>query len=189
MIDEEIERVFRDLAGRATARSKPIAGRGQEVRERLQMLSHQSAGPAIRVHGDYHLGQVLRIDAGWFVLDFEGEPARPLEERRRPRRPSDVAGCSARSPTPPRRPSLLEGGPGRPRGLGGPRPRGVPRRLLRGGRRGAVAGGPARHAKLLAVFELEKAVYELRYELNNRPDWVGIPVAGIVRLLEDAATE
>ena len=40
-------------------------------------------------------------------------------------------------------------------------------------------------AKLLAVFELEKAVYELRYELNNRPDWVGIPVAGIERLLED----
>ena len=47
-----------------------------------------------------------------------------------------------------------------------------------------VPSGPAME-KLLAVFELEKAVYELRYELNNRPDWVGIPVAGIVRMLEE----
>ena len=65
---------------------------------------------------------------------------------------------------------------------------GVPRGLLRGGRRvAAAARARRRSSKLLSVFELEKAVYELRYELNNRPDWVGIPVAGIVRLLERRA--
>ena len=72
------------------------------------------------------------------------------------------------------------------RGLGGPHARGLPRRLLRR-RRPARSCRPARRnaRTLLTIFELEKAVYELRYELNNRPDWVRIPVAGIARLLEE----
>ena len=61
----------------------------------------------------------------------------------------------------------------------------VPRGLPRPRRAVAAPAGPAgRLDQLLAVFELEKAIYELRYELNNRPDWVAIPVAGIVRLLD-----
>ena len=64
------------------------------------------------------------------------------------------------------------------------RARGVPRRLHgRRSIRGSIPSGSALE-KLLEVFELEKAVYELRYELNNRPDWIGIPVAGIVRMLD-----
>ena len=62
--------------------------------------------------------------------------------------------------------------------------RGLPGRLLRDGRPALLPPGQEATRQLLAVFELEKAVYELRYELNNRPDWVGIPVAGIARLLE-----
>src|SRR5205814_6623603 len=64
---------------------------GQQVADRLEKIA--DAGKAIRVHGDYHLGQTMRTDEGWFVLDFEGEPAAPVAERRRPSSPlRDVAG-------------------------------------------------------------------------------------------------
>src|SRR3712207_3858731 len=81
-VDEQIERTFGELP--ETEAVAPIAGRGQDVRERLQLLSHIGAGgKVIRTHGDYHLGQtMLTPDRGWVILDFEGEPARSLSERR-----------------------------------------------------------------------------------------------------------
>ena len=80
-VDEQIERIFLDLP--ESEAIAPIAGRGQDVRERLQALSHIGAGGrVIRTHGDYHLGQTMLTDRGWVILDFEGEPARPLPERR-----------------------------------------------------------------------------------------------------------
>ncbi len=182
-VDEQIERIFRDLPDTETV--APIAGRGQDVREKLQALSHIGAGGrVIRTHGDYHLGQTMLSDRGWVILDFEGEPARPLAERRLKRSPlRDVAGmlrsfsyaaAGARllrgvdvpeDWEPEARATFLEGYYNR-----------VEPSLLPPGE------GPTR--QLLAVFELEKAVYELRYELNNRPDWVAIPVAGVLRLLD-----
>ncbi len=143
-----------------------------------------AGGQAIRQHGDYHLGQVLWADGDWQVLDFEGEPARPLAERRRKSSPlRDVAGML--------RSFAYAAETGRSRG-DAPGP-GLGARRARSSswpatRRGSTTPccPPRRPAReqLLAACELEKALYELRYELDNRPDWVHVPVAGILRLLD-----
>ena len=129
----------------------------------------------------------MLAERGWIILDFEGEPARPLPERRRKRSPlRDVAGM-LRSFAYVASAAEMQRGAAAPEGWED-RVRAdflegyydtVDHALLPPGQDGT--------AKLLAVFELEKAVYELRYELNNRPDWVGIPVAGIARLLDPDA--
>jgi maltokinase len=182
-VDEQIERVFLDLP--ETEATAPIRGRGQDVRERLSTLSHVNAGgKVIRTHGDLHLGQTMLGDRGWVVLDFEGEPARPLPERRLKRSPlRDVAGML-------RSFSYVTAGARILRGVETPEGwEDAARERFLTGYHQAVDSSllpPGQQAtdQLLAVFELEKAVYELRYELNNRPDWVAIPVAGIVRLLD-----
>jgi trehalose synthase-fused probable maltokinase len=184
-VDEEIETIFLDLPD--TEPLAPILGRGEEVRERLRQISHVgNVGRVIRTHGDYHLGQVLWDGEDWIVLDFEGEPARSLPERRQKRSPlRDVAGML-------RSFAYVVSAGGALRGVEAPEGwEDRARQEFLAGYYDCVdqsvvpPGGEAR-AKLLTVFELEKAVYELRYELNNRPDWVGIPVAGIVRLLEQS---
>jgi trehalose synthase-fused probable maltokinase len=183
-VDEEIESIFMDLPD-DNPELEPIRGRGEEVREVLRMLTNLGGtGRVIRHHGDFHLGQTLWVDGDWVLLDFEGEPARSLPERRRKRSPlRDVAGmlrsfAYAASASP-----LLRGieppaaweERARAEFLGGYR-KTIDLHLVPSG---------ASMDRLLRVFELEKAVYELRYELNNRPDWVKIPVAGIVRMLEE----
>src|SRR5204863_3761682 len=92
-VDEEIERVFLTLP-EDDERLEPILGRGEEVREQLRLLTYAgTTGKVIRTHGDYHLGQTLWAEGDWVILDFEGEPARSLTERRRKRSPlRDVAG-------------------------------------------------------------------------------------------------
>ncbi|MEA2254297.1 MAG: maltokinase [Solirubrobacteraceae bacterium] len=183
-IDEEIERMFLELPDDASV--APIAGRGAEVRDRLQLMSNVGArGKLIRHHGDLHLGQTMLGRDGWVILDFEGEPARPLLERRRKRSPlRDVAGMLR---------SFAYAASAAEQQLGRAAPDGWElraRESFLGGYLGAVDSGllppgEALTRTMLSIFELEKAVYELRYELNNRPDWVGIPVAGIARLLEE----
>ncbi len=182
-VDEEIERVFVELPQDAEELA-PIAGRGEEVRERLRSLAQGgSIGKVIRIHGDYHLGQTLWADGDWVILDFEGEPARTFAERRRKRSPlRDVAGM-LRSFAYAARSAEMRGAT-------------VPEAWENDARAQFLEGylatvdpsllppGDAGIERLLWVFELEKAVYELRYELDNRPDWVGIPVAGIQRLID-----
>jgi trehalose synthase-fused probable maltokinase len=187
-IDEDIERVFLDLPD-DREEVAPIHGRGEEIRDRLQLMSHVVVGgKLIRHHGDLHLGQTLRTPDRWVVLDFEGEPARSLIDRRRKRSPlRDVAGMLRSFAYAASASGILRGVPvpdtwetaARDRFLDGYFTE-VDAALL-----------PASEAgirQLLSIFELEKAVYELRYELNNRPDWVPIPVAGIARLLQEPLT-
>ena len=191
-VDEEIARVFFSLP-EDDDRLAPIAGRGEEVREQLRMLaSSGSSGRIIRTHGDYHLGQTLWLGSGvgggdWVILDFEGEPARTLVERRRKRSPlRDVAGM-LRSFAYAASASRLAHGLDVPDDW----EEQARERFLEGYFETVdptlLPAGSAGIERLLTVFELEKAVYELRYELDNRPDWVGIPVAGIQRLIETAA--
>jgi maltokinase len=182
-IDEDIERIFLRLPDEGTTLA-PIRGRGEEIRDRLQMMSHAGeGGQLIRHHGDLHLGQTLRTPQRWVILDFEGEPARPLTERRRKRSPlRDVAGMLRSFAYVASASALLRGNP-------------VPEEWETQAREAFLDGylstvdanllppGPAATASVLGIYELEKAVYELRYELDNRPDWVSIPVAGIERIL------
>jgi trehalose synthase-fused probable maltokinase len=151
------------------------------------MLSHVGVGGRlIRHHGDYHLGQtLLSRDGDWVILDFEGEPARPLLERRRKRSPlRDVAGM-LRSFAYVASASDLQRGTPAPEGWEGAARDGFLSAYFDAIEPTLLPAGQAATDKLLQIFELEKAVYELRYELNNRPDWVGIPVRGIRRLLEE----
>jgi maltokinase len=186
-IDEQIERVFLDLPDNPAL--APIAGRGEEVRDRLQLMSHVGVGGRlIRHHGDYHLGQTMLRDAGWIILDFEGEPARSLLERRRKRSPlRDVAGMLRSFAYAASASQLMRGVPA-PEGWEERARKGFLDAYFAAVEPTLLPAGQAAIDKLLAIFELEKAVYELRYELNNRPDWVPIPVAGIARLLDVEVT-
>jgi maltokinase len=183
-VDEEIERLYHSLPDLPAL--EPIVGRSGELHDLCQGLAQIGPpGLAIRVHGDYHLGQVLWSEhEDWVVIDFEGEPARSLPERRNRYSPlRDVAGMVGSFAYAEDAARLLHGVEVPPDWeercrsvfLEGYRETADPR-LLPPSTSGAD--------NLLALFELQKLVYELRYELSNRPDWIGIPVAGLVQLLE-----
>lgn len=146
----------------------------------------------IRHHGDYHLGQVLKTEDGFVVIDFEGEPARPLEERRVKVCPlKDVAGMLrsfdyAVKVTLKKHPSISD--------------RDVAimaeweveaRKAFLDGYRSSINSGETSFlpdswedmCRVVQVYELDKALYELRYEMHNRPDWLSIPLEGIRAIL------
>jgi maltose alpha-D-glucosyltransferase/alpha-amylase len=167
--------------------------------ERLRELLGDG-GMRIRCHGDLHLGQVLFTGRDFVVIDFEGEPARSLAERRRRRSPLyDVAGM-LRSFDYAAELTLTEATEGSPHSAEqverlAPWARRwvaeVSRAFLAGyfDEAGAAEWLPrseAARARGLALHQLEKALYELGYELNNRPELVGVPLRAILRLLEEA---
>jgi trehalose synthase-fused probable maltokinase len=186
-VDEEIERVFLSLP-QNDEQLEPIIGRGEEVREQLRLLTHAGAtGMIIRTHGDYHLGQTLWSEEDWVILDFEGEPARSVIERRRKRSPlRDVAGMLRSFAYAASAAELLHDTPA-PEGWEEQARAQFLEGYLATADPALLPSGALGIERLLTVFELEKAVYELRYELDNRPDWVRIPVAGIQRLIAQAA--
>ena len=149
--------------------------------------------PTTRIHGDYHLGQVLHEIDGqqrWYVLDFEGEPLRPLAERSDPDLPArDVAGMlrsfdyaaavgKASHPDwlPAVRTAFEEGY----------REEIAPESTSQSSPQATAQAEDSRQT-VLTCLELDKALYEAVYEARNRPDWLGIPMAGIESVLSKQA--
>ncbi|MPZ87962.1 MAG: 1,4-alpha-glucan branching protein GlgB [Nitriliruptorales bacterium] len=184
------ERVLTVAKRRAPEAVAPVLAATADIDRTLKAVATApDPGVLSRVHGDLHLGQVLLDRSGtWRILDFEGEPARSMAERRRPSSPlRDVAGM-VRS---------FDYTVGHAVHQGTDESRLGPWRDLL--RRTFLEGyfEPAREAGmlpaderstqvLLGAFELDKAIYELGYELANRPDWVPIPTHGIRRVLDRA---
>ena len=154
----------------------------EAARARVDAVRHVTHAPALqRVHGDYHLGQVLHSTTrGWVLLDFEGEPLRPLAERSVPDLAlRDVAGmlrsfdyAASTVPDP--------GGWGE-----------ACREAFLAGYTEVVGTDPRAgdQAVLLAALELDKALYEVVYEARNRPDWLHIPLDAVHRLLQTASAD
>jgi maltokinase len=154
-----------------------LAGLALRIKAGLAAIGEARGARLSRIHGDYHLGQLLRTQDGFTVIDFEGAPARTLSERRAGASPlrdlagmlrsldyaahtvinADLAPRERRQWLDAARGALLEG-------YGGVRPDEAP---------------------LLAAFELEKACYEVVYEANNRPDWTWLPLGALERLILD----
>jgi maltose alpha-D-glucosyltransferase/alpha-amylase len=176
----------------------PVRQRGAELVARLkQPPALEFTASKTRVHGDYHLGQVLWSEGDFYILDFEGEPARPLAQRRAKQSPlKDVAGM-LRSFGYAAFAGLFAHSAARPAAFDSLAPWAeawetwTAAAFLRGyfaTVQGALflpqdVNG---REELLQLFVLDKALYEVNYELNSRPDWARIPLAGILRLLGPA---
>ena len=171
-----------------------VLGRRRQILDSFRLAAGERMfGERIRIHGDYHLGQVLQVKTDYVILDFEGEPARPMSERRAKASPlKDVAGMlrslgyaaySGLMAFTTRRPedweSLEQWALLWERSMGAE----FLRAYLQTAR-GApfLPAADEDFRSLLGVFLLDKALYEFSYELNNRPAWLRIPLMGILSL-------
>jgi len=205
---EQAGKVFATLREKLDTFDPPIAALARRVLERGMSLTDgvgdlgTSAGPLVKIrcHGDYHLGQVLWQENDFVILDFEGEPGRTLEERRAKQSPlKDVAGM-LRSFDYAAYSELLTVTLGGRENYDKLEPWAriwrtwTAAAFLREYRLTAAAGSllpadPGTLGRLLDFFMLEKLIFELRYELNYRPDWVRIPLLGILQLIETTGPE
>jgi maltose alpha-D-glucosyltransferase/alpha-amylase len=203
----QVERAFQAVAGRLDSLPEEVRPDAERLLSRrgacLALLDGLLDGGVhalkTRHHGDYHLGQVIKVQADWYLLDFEGEPLRSLEERRAKHCPlRDVAGMVR---------SFDYAAWATVRQIGELQPD-VAQKVLgfalswrdqvsAAFRRGydehaagcpSLPADPAEAARVLDFFTLEKACYEIAYEASNRPDWLSIPIRGVLGILERHAS-
>jgi maltose alpha-D-glucosyltransferase/alpha-amylase len=179
------------LSGAALAEAKAVLAAKPALMAQIVRTPLPAHGDLkTRIHGDYHLGQVLLVRNDFVLIDFEGEPGRSFDERRARQSPlRDVAGMLrsfsyAKASAMRNLDALPDAAQLAPFAA---QWEAAVRAVFLRSYAAAVQGSPLydtfeSQQGLLALFELEKALYELRYELNNRPDWVGIPLAGILGL-------
>ena len=194
---EQAERAFaaagnvrRDLNdGDAAADIDALLARAADIRSRIERFAAlPPSGVKTRNHGDYHLGQVLVGEGDVYIIDFEGEPLRSLDERRAKTDPArDLAGML-------RSFDYLAATATEGRGTSAPAlawRHAAEAQFLQAYARQLNAcrhwpNAPGSSLARLELFLIEKAMYEISYEAANRPGWIGIPVAGALRLLDEA---
>ncbi|MCF8198763.1 MAG: maltose alpha-D-glucosyltransferase [Sulfuritalea sp.] len=197
---DELESRRNDMPAEIRAAADQLLARRTALLDRTSPLALAGATASkMRYHGDYHLGQVLLVANDFIITDFEGEPARPMEERRKMHSPlRDVAGmlrsfsyvaAVATNHSTTERPAdrhrlgplvqhwESETGEAFLKGY---------RDSIHGCPAWPVEHGPGQ--RMIEFFVIEKALYELRYEMNNRPDWLAIPLFSLLRTLGYQAT-
>ena len=190
-----LETARAQLPGDVAIDADKLLGAKGALVERIQSLALAAPGMAkTRYHGDLHLGQVLLAQNDFVIIDFEGEPGRPIEERRAKHCPlRDVAGMIR---------SLDYAAHATLNKLGGAKADAAPLAtalaewreraseiFLRSydeaaGDLVSIPAGLGARRAMLRLFEIEKALYELRYEINQRPDWVSLPLRGLLVMVE-----
>jgi trehalose synthase-fused probable maltokinase len=190
-----VQRVRNQLDAVVAAGALELEGNRDAIEARLEELTAlDDVGLKTRVHGDLHLGQVMLAPRGWLILDFEGEPARPLSERRAKQSPLldvagmlrsfDYAGCAAlfeRS-----RPGSHEWTKDErwvDAWQSHARQRFLNEYLRTSHEGGFLPSERSAQAAILEVFEIDKALYEIAYELDHRPEWAHIPRRGLEQIL------
>ncbi len=195
---EQIDRALGMLAGitawpdeATAAQAQQVLGHADALRDAARSLARQGAGSLqTRVHGDFHLGQVLVVQGDAYIIDFEGEPARTMEQRRAKSCPMrDVAGLLrsfdyAAAAAAPGRVATSEQAAERRQGILQEFRAKAGTAFLEAYRAVLNAAEPRwvpteAEAALLDLFLLEKAAYEIMYEAANRPSWIGIPLGGL----------
>jgi maltose alpha-D-glucosyltransferase/alpha-amylase len=190
---ETLQRSLKKVPDTLLESARTLLANQAAIDKRLRAVSQRRIScMRIRVHGDLHLGQVLDTGGDFMIIDFEGEPGRPLNERRYKRCPLiDVAGMlrsfhyaaeSALRAGRLRAEDAVQLSPWARAWTLWIRAAFLGEYMRAVGEAPFVPAAGADRARLLDFYQLEKCIYEVRYELNNRPDWLAIPLAGISEL-------